>query len=285
MTSQSPDKPPSDAVPDSARLVFIGGLHRSGTTPFARILGEHPDVSSLEQTGVIEDEGQHLQSVYPPGSANGGSGHFARRARAHLTESSHLVSSENANRILASWTPYWDLNRHWLVEKSPPNLLMGRFLQALYPSAQFIMVIRHPITVALSTRKWTHAISRNPSKFASLSRLVGHWLIAHQIFQEDLPHLRNIQVVRYEELVRHPEETLQGVSEFLGLTGVIPADSVRVAASDIYQRKWSSYRNSFRPGGIQREIITRRFGKQITDYGYDVDDLMAYTPGPQTLLT
>lgn len=285
MTGSPHEKPLCDAVPDPSRLIFVGGLHRSGTTPFARILGEHPDVSGLERTGVVEDEGQHLQSVYPPGTAHGGSGHFARSSRAHLTESSHLVTAENAQRILASWTPYWDLNRERLVEKSPPNLLMGRFLQALYPGAQFIMVVRHPVTVALSTRKWTHFISRNPQKFASLSHLVEHWLIAHRILREDLPLLRSVQIVRYEELVRYPEETLEGVREFLGLARAIPAVSVRGAASDVYQQTWSSYRRPFRPGGIQREIVTRRFGTQIAEYGYDVDDLMTYEPGPSTLLT
>lgn len=284
MTSASNNGPLPDAVLDPSRLIFVGGLHRSGTTPFARILGEHPDVSSLERTGVIEDEGQHLQSVYPPGTAHGGSGHFARASHAHLTESSHLVTAENAQRILGSWTPYWDLSRNRLVEKSPPNLVMGRFLQALYPGAQFVMVVRHPITVALSTRKWTHFISRNPRKFASLSDLVEHWLIAHRVFREDLPHLRSVHVVRYEELVRRPEETLARVGKFLGLSGPIPTDSVRVAASDTYQATWASYSRPFRPGGVQRTIITRRFGAQIAEYGYDVDDLLAYEPGTSTLL-
>lgn len=275
----------SPASVNPSRLVFVGGLHRSGTTPFARILGEHPDVSCLSQTGVIEDEGQHLQSVYPPGTAHGGSGHFARSPRAHLTDSSPLVTSANAQEILASWMPYWDLSRARLVEKSPPNLVMSRFLQALYPGAQFVMVIRHPITVALSTRKWTHFISRNPRKFASLSQLVEHWLIAHRILQEDLPHLQSFHIVRYEELVRRPAETLEGVQRFLGLVGPIPSDSIRAAASDTYQETWSSYDHSMRPGGVQRSLITRRYASQIAEYGYDVDDLMAYQPGASTLLT
>jgi hypothetical protein len=46
------------------RLVFIGGLHRSGTSIVHRCLSDHPDVSGFQSTGVWEDEGQHLQSVY-----------------------------------------------------------------------------------------------------------------------------------------------------------------------------------------------------------------------------
>lgn len=284
MTDQSSDLTAPARKVDPSRLIFVGGLHRSGTTPFARILGEHPDVSSLTDTGVIEDEGQHLQSVYPPGTAYGGSGHFARDSRAHLTETSPLVTHANAERLLTSWTPYWDLSRQRLVEKSPPNLVMGRFLQSLYPGARFVMLVRHPVTVALSTRKWTHLISRNPRKFASLSDLVEHWLIAHRTLRRDLPHLEHALVVRYEEVVRRPEETFERVRDFLGLRGPIPTHTVRGAASDVYQETWAAYRRPVRPGGVQRRLISRRFGAEIADYGYDLDDLMTFDPEASALL-
>jgi len=54
------------------RLVFVGGLHRSGTTPLTRCLAAHSQISGFEGTGVEEDEGQHLQTVYPPARAHGG---------------------------------------------------------------------------------------------------------------------------------------------------------------------------------------------------------------------
>ena len=80
------------------RLVFVGGLHRSGTTPLTRLLGDHPQISAFTGTGVSQDEGQHLQDVYPPASAYGGAGRFANRPEAHLTEASPLVSPSNAGR-------------------------------------------------------------------------------------------------------------------------------------------------------------------------------------------
>ena len=50
------------------RYVFVTGLHRSGTSLLARCIAQHPQVSGFSGTGVPEDEGQLLQSVYPPGS-------------------------------------------------------------------------------------------------------------------------------------------------------------------------------------------------------------------------
>ena len=141
--------------PASHQLVFVGGLHRSGTTLLGRCLAEHPLVSGFADTGVPADEGQHLQTVYPPARAYGGPGKFGFSADAHLTEDSALVSAANAQQLLDEWAPHWNLERPVLVEKSPPNLIRMRFLQALYPESTFIVVTRHPIAVSLATQKWS----------------------------------------------------------------------------------------------------------------------------------
>ena len=66
---------------------------------------EHPDASGFRDTGVPEDEGQHLQSVYRPARAHGGPGRFGFDPGAHLTEDSPLVTDENRARLAADWEP------------------------------------------------------------------------------------------------------------------------------------------------------------------------------------
>ncbi len=252
--------------------MFVGGLHRSGTTPFAALLANHPDVSGLTGTNVHENEGQHLQTVYPAAMVYGGSGHFARDHRAHLTEASPLATPRSAAQLLEAWRPYWDLSRPVLVEKSPPNLIMGRFLQAMFPTAAFIMVVRHPVTVALSTKKWTRLLSKRPWRFASLSALVEHWLIAHRLMLADLPFLQRALVVHYEDLVNHPGRELLRVRQFLELRTPLEA-GLSASHNVTYERRWAKLRSRPRPGAWQRRVIERRYGPQIAEFGYDVHDL------------
>jgi len=256
------------AGPGAHRLVFVAGLHRSGTSPTARLLSAHPSVSGLTATGVKEDEGQHLQDVYPSARTYGGAGRFAFSPAAHLTEQSPLVRPDSAERLFQQWAPYWDLSRPVLVEKSPPNLVMTRFLQALFPEARFLVVMRHPVVVALSTSKW--------AGLTPLRRLIEHWVRAHEIFLADAPALRRLHVLRYEHLVAEPAAALGEVGDFLGLDGPIPRESVDAQRSTTYVQQWEALRASRNP--LHRRSLARieaEYGARVERLGYRLDDLDA----------
>ena len=256
---------------DGQRLVFVGGLHRSGTTPLARSLAAHPHVSGFEGTGVEEDEGQHLQTLYPPGSSFGGPGRFARNRASHMDESSPLATDENARRLFDEWAPHWQLDRPVLIEKSPPNIVRMRFLQRLYPGASFIMVVRHPVVVTLSTKKWAR---RN-----TYSQVFDNWFAAHDTMRRDAERIERLHVLKYEDLVMRPDDTLASVQRFLGLETAIPSELVQGGRSNAYEALWYGWERSNLPWERLRiTSLKRRFADRVRSFGYDMDDLDVIEP-------
>jgi hypothetical protein len=150
---------------------------------------------------------------------------------------------------------------------------MGRFLQALYPGSALIVVVRHPVAVALSNKKWRRFISMRPGKFQSLAMMVDHWVTAHDVLAQDAPHLKRLLIVHYERLVRDPEPELARVQEFLGLDQPIDSSAMSTSHGDPYSERWDEYRAWWRPGGWQRRLIERRYGDRIREYGYDTSTL------------
>jgi hypothetical protein len=197
--------------------LFIGGLHRSGTSLVHRLIASHPSVSGFYRTGVPEDEGQHLQNLYPPARDHGGPGRFACDPAAHLTEESLDLVERCRAGLWDAWAPYWKLSRPVLVEKSPPNLIRARFLQAVFPKAKFIFVVRHPLAVAAATQKW----SKQP-----IIELVQHWVRAHQVLLDDLPEVGAGAWVRYEDLIADPNRIVRELFDFIGISPIPPAENI-----------------------------------------------------------
>jgi hypothetical protein len=241
------------------RFVFLAGLHRSGTTLLARLLAAHPEVSGFSGTDVPADEGQHLQTVYPAAKVWGGPGRFGFAEEAHFTE--EQATEEKARTLFEEWSAHWDLGRPVLLEKSPPNLLKARFLQALFPGSSFVVVWRHPIPVSLATAKW-----RRTRRYG---RLLEHWLRCHEIFEKDRPQLERLHVIRYEDLVREPEATLRGVFEFLGLDPIPSAEPVEAGANERYFEQWRALKRDPRMR-VYLDLASLRYERRARRFGYSL---------------
>ncbi|HET8752589.1 MAG TPA: sulfotransferase [Gaiellaceae bacterium] len=243
------------------RFVFLAGLHRSGTTLLARLLAAHPEVSGFSDTGAPADEGQHLQSVYPSDHEYGRPGRFGFAPEMHLTEESPLVSEENARALFEEWSPHWDLSRRFLLEKSPPNLLKTRFLQALYPDSAFVVIVRHPIPVSIPTAKW-----RGTRRY---DRMFEHWLRCHALFEADREHLDRVHVLHYEQLVNDPEAMLRGIFEFLELEPMPPSEPVETGANEKYFRRWRELKRDPRMRAYL-DLVSLWYERRVRRYGYSL---------------
>jgi len=250
------------------KFVFICGLHKSGTSPLFRILREHPEISGFGDTGVPEDEGQHLQTVFPAGNVYGGPGCFGFMPEAHLTEQSELITADNRRRLFEEWSRYWDLTKPWLLEKSPPNLIRTRFLQAVFPDSYFIVISRHPVAVSLATSKWVNS---------SLDSLVEHWLHCHRLFRQDSPYLHHVLVIRYEDLIQASEPTLRQVYRFLGLTPHFSA-ALNPDGNERYFSVWRKLLSEETHTCAVLRHLAEKYEQEVQLYGYSLADLGKFSP-------
>ena len=261
---------------NSHTFVFVTGLHRSGTSPLHHCLRRHPRISGFENTGASEDEGQHLQTVLPRGGAYGGPGRFARHPDAHITETHPLATSETAARLFEQWSPYWDLSKPYLIEKTPITLLRTRLFQALFPDSHFVVIVRHPSVVALATYNALASSGTKPD--LTISNLIEHWLIGHERFLADVPHLRRVMVVKYEEFAARPQPTLNEIYEFLGLDSWLCGDKIEPDVNSRYLAQWQALsQDPHQQDGIEQAL---HLEQQVRRFGYSLKDWRLCGPLP-----
>lgn len=250
------------------QMIFIGGLHRSGTTLLHDIIGSHPKISAFLNTGVSKDEGQHLQTVYPRASEFGGPGRFGFDPRSFMDEGHPLATDANAERLLGEWSRHWDLTRDFLLEKSPPNLVRTRFLQRLFPGCRFIIALRHPIAVAYATQKWSRT---------DIPSLVEHWLRCHERFKVDRPELAHVFVLRYEEFVVEPQRFVDVLCRWIGIETTPIQRSISTEINEKYFARWRAdkkARSALLTGKSSNELGTNTIlEKRFQEFGYSLDPL------------
>lgn len=239
------------------KIVFIGGLHRSGTTKLNSIISHSGGVA-----GIITDEGVNLQKVCKKPKEINGPGRFVFHEEGPLDEHSNLVSPLNRERLLKAWTPFWDADESVWCEKSPPNLIRMRFLQALFPEAYFINIVRHPIAVSLATNKWTQT---------SGEELLEHWIRAHQIYQRDRILINNELSIGYEYFAKNPEQVIAEIERFLDIK--INYDQSFKNKNEKYFNSWLAPNHWEGTKNTYREQLIDKYEQEINQLGYSLIDL------------
>ncbi len=226
-----------------AQPVFIVGMGRSGTTLLGRILAAHRDVGFLNEPKamwhVIRDDEDIIGSYAPP--------HTGRL----------YLGSQDANQDViqrANALYYWYLrasHSRRVVDKYPELIFRHSFVRAIFPDAHFLIAVRSPWSTLPSVATWsqTHAshnadwwglngqkwdilwrqgvVEKNTNadlaaldlanENSDLVRAAVEWII---IMREAISLLAIdplAQLVRYEELARHPREAVREMLQFCGL--------------------------------------------------------------------
>jgi hypothetical protein len=223
-------KPPAQP---GHQFLFVGGMHRSGTTALWNAFKHHSQISGFHKVNIWMNEGQFEQKIYPIDRALGDMA-WPLDPQSHMTEDHPLATNDNKQLLFKQWSRHWDLQKPWLLEKTPRNLVMGRWLQAMMPGpASFLFVVRHPVAVAKAVNKaWN-------TRF-TFQQLVEFWVAGNEICVTDLPHLHNAAVIRYDDFVKAPTKNFDICCQVLGL----PAEALNFKISpnnnDKYLTPWKT---------------------------------------------
>jgi Sulfotransferase family len=180
--------------------LFLLGVSNSGTTILTRLLASHPELR------VLPKEGQALTDAVPSGSRYGVGRRWTERMDLfHLTEESDPAP---ALRAKYDWAYHFDRRPGILVEKSPPNAVRARWLQANFRPARFLAITRHPYAVCEGMRRRSNATIEGAAR---------QWATANEVMLTDAERLEHFLLISYEELTERTGETLERMHAFLGL--------------------------------------------------------------------
>ncbi|KAH8065262.1 hypothetical protein JL720_12867 [Aureococcus anophagefferens] len=271
---------------------------RAGTTALWRCLAAHGDVAWFGEqadSGLDFSEGAFAQNAAagakPRPSAEDGVGRYALAppGEVYWTEAHDTVHGESQEQVLNAFGYHWDkrppgiAGAKVLLEKSPPNVVLARYLQALvdyvpgaanrrrnaglddetceFPNAEaprrsrarFVFVTRHPLATALSTQKMVPSLS--------LFDLVAHWLAVEEYAATNAPKLAHVKRVALEDFAAAPAATLLDLWAFLGLDAT-RADAAAAAAA-VDGDPNAKHRDA-PPRGRTRESGTTRASRSAT---------------------
>jgi hypothetical protein len=184
-----------------ARPVFIVGTMRSGSTLLRLILDAHPNISISEETGFMGA----LAATKQIPSWQHGRGWYERIGWTEPEIDDRLrtfYSELFERRALAHGKQRWG-------EKTPFHSEHMAQMATVFPDSVFVAIVRHPGAVVHSLiRKFHYGVAD----------AAGYWDDTNkEILRRGLElGDERFSLLRYEDLVGHPEETLRELVDWLG---------------------------------------------------------------------
>ncbi|HSY19881.1 MAG TPA: sulfotransferase [Candidatus Acidoferrales bacterium] len=186
--------------------VFIVGMPRSGTTLFASVLSNHPDIAMAGELSTIGDLAAHLKEwtgsalAYPQA---------ARQIKQSVAERVIADYEKRLRRDVGPAAPF-------VIDKNPLNFRHLGLIALLFPNARIIHCQRHPLDTCLSNYFQRFPLNldycfdlRNIGHFyREYVRLMEHW--------RKMPTLNLIEV-SYEDMVSNTEKSARRILDFMGL--------------------------------------------------------------------
>ncbi|MDO0938060.1 sulfotransferase [Streptomyces sp. DG2A-72] len=174
--------------------VFVLSSVRSGSTLLRVLLNSHSRIRAPHE--------MHLRTVHVQ---------LTRSFTADAMKALELDKAE-LEHLLWDRVLHLELTRSGkdiIVDKTPPNTLIWPRLDRCWPSARYILLLRHPgaIVASLTDRR------RDPDHEAIRAEVLNY----SEKLEEARQKLGNAHIVTYEELTAEPEKATRALCDYLGV--------------------------------------------------------------------
>jgi len=278
--------------------IFVVGAPRSGTSLLARMLDAHPAIGLADELCFF-DIVLSAQSEVPELDSPERIARFLellpRMDHVRFWADGEALIAAAADRLRADPAPSYARFYRYLMEaraaavgarrfgeKTPWNVRHLEALEALFPNARFVHIVRDPRAVVASKRKLPRTstdVVTNAVKWSIDVAAAGR-------YRDSSPErAARLLEIRYEDLVRNPEPVLRRLTDFLGepfdpamLTFTeagTPAfkdqpwrDGVR---RPLFDSSLASWRNEFTPA--QLWLVQRLTRAGMARYGYTAEPI------------
>lgn len=204
LADAKPVSPP--AAEDTATPVFLVGFPRSGTTLLDQVMDAHPGVQVLEEQSTLSAVRDRLLTKgddFPANLFDISESELAGLREVYFQAVDQVIDRDPAAR---------------LVDKLPLNILDAGLIHRLFPSARFILALRHPCDVCLSCFMQPFELNPGMVHFTRLDDTVKFYEEVMTLWQIQREALNlDVHQVRYEDLVTELEPVARDLLEFLGV--------------------------------------------------------------------
>jgi tetratricopeptide (TPR) repeat protein len=256
---------------EPARLAFLGGHPRSGTTLMEQILAAHPEIRAFDEPEAFPQE---VINVLCPAQATRG------LALSDLSALSDVRRSDLRGRYFKSLmreVPGGNATELLLDKNPSPTNSLHLWLR-LFPELKVIIALRDPRDVVLSCYFQNLPLNPATANFLSIERTAKHYADLMDVWLRfrELGGFDWIEM-HYHEAIANPEREGRRVTEFLGLqwhprqadyqaiTGkkILHSPTYFEATKPLYKKsvdRWRNYASALAPVQSRLAPYCRAFG-------------------------
>lgn len=190
--------------------IFVIGFFRSGTTLTQEVLGVHPEVFVADETGFISAMQRELQRI--DGSADSDAEKLRRLDWSGILRLREFYWKTVRDR-------FGDIGQRSLVDKHTMNTVDVGLINAVFPDARLIFVMRDPRDVCVSCFMQLMVPGPATAQLLSWQGTAAFYAQVMDWWMHIQPRLSmDCHQFRYEDAVAEFEPTYRKVFDFLGLS-------------------------------------------------------------------